>query len=264
MDSNQLPPGRARKRFDQFLGEGFQLYRKGFLPFVAIVAIGSLVSFALESIWNPPTGAESTGLLQLALLVAWSLATIIPVIIAQAAVTGSAWRLSHGEPPHILTDYLLALRLARYYLPASLFLVVILTSSPLALLGGLAAAGNPALLLGFPLGGLGLFLLTRWSLFVPVVIVEQRRALDGLRTSWSLVQGRTWRTLSMLFAIGAFILFVILTVESLGARVNTVAQVALRIAAPATTLPLASIFLLLLFAEYRSLDEGESASAAES
>ena len=61
---------------------------------------------------------------------------------------------------------------------------------PLLVAGLLAGVGIALglLLLIVP----GLFLLTRWVLVTPVVVLEQRRATDALRRSWDLVKGSGW------------------------------------------------------------------------
>ena len=38
----------------------------------------------------------------------------------------------------------------------------------------------------------GLFLLTRWSMVAPAVVLEKRSAGDGLSRSWALVKGHSW------------------------------------------------------------------------
>jgi hypothetical protein len=38
----------------------------------------------------------------------------------------------------------------------------------------------------------GLFLLTRWSVVTPVVVLEKLGAMDALRRSWELVRGNGW------------------------------------------------------------------------
>jgi Membrane domain of glycerophosphoryl diester phosphodiesterase len=53
----------------------------------------------------------------------------------------------------------------------------------------------------------GLIVFTRWSLAVPVIVLERRPALEALRRSNELVRGRTWRvlrlTLTIFLAAGA-------------------------------------------------------------
>jgi hypothetical protein len=61
---------------------------------------------------------------------------------------------------------------------------------PLLVAGLLAGVG---ILLGLALLIVpGLFLLTRWVLVTPVVVLEGLRATDALRRSWQLVRGHSW------------------------------------------------------------------------
>jgi hypothetical protein len=64
------------------------------------------------------------------------------------------------------------------------------TLVPLLLAGLLAGLGIAAglVLLVVP----GLFLLTRWVLVTPIVVLERRRPVEALRRSWHLVRGHAW------------------------------------------------------------------------
>ena len=242
MTSTEPAPGPLPKRFDQLLSESLRLYRQAFPLLVTITAIGSLISSVLQTAWIPES---------LAAVIAWFLATTVPILITQAAVTATAWRVGRQMPAHPLHGSLIALSVAPIYVAGSLLLILLLIAT-------LWAAFS---LVGLPIAALGLFLLTRWGLFGPLVIVEQRRVVESLRTSWNLVSGRTWRTMGMLFVIFTVILVVLVLVGNVSSQAPNVVQVGVNILAQATMIPMATIFMLLLYEDYRRL---ESAPAIES
>lgn len=63
-------------------------------------------------------------------------------------------------------------------------------------LGGLGAAIGPGGLV--PAIVIELFLLTRFTLVAPVIVLERRSPLDAFARSWLLVTGRTWTVLGLL------------------------------------------------------------------
>jgi hypothetical protein len=48
----------------------------------------------------------------------------------------------------------------------------------------------------------GLFLLTRWSVVAPVVVLEKRSAGEALSRSWELVKGHSWTMFAIIIVTG--------------------------------------------------------------
>jgi uncharacterized membrane protein len=44
----------------------------------------------------------------------------------------------------------------------------------------------------------GLYLLTRWSMIVPVIVLENRSASEAFGRSWELVRGNAWRMFGLI------------------------------------------------------------------
>jgi hypothetical protein len=72
----------------------------------------------------------------------------------------------------------------------------------------------------------GLFLMTRWALIVPVIVLERRPAEEAFERSWRLVKGSSWRVFGL-------ILLTLLALAAVSVLVNRVF----------TTLPLLPSFL---------------------
>ena len=234
MTPTEPPPSPTPKRFEQLVTESFLLYRQSFALLVGTMAIGALVSSLVQATWSPESVPA---------LVAWATITLVPVIIAQAAVTAMAWRAEHQRPVHLLDGYLIALGIAPIYVPGILLLLLILGVTIPAITS----------VLGLPIGALGLFLLTRWSLFSPLVIVEQRRAVDAFRTSSDLVKGQGWRTLGMFLAVWGVVFFISVLVGYVTREAPLGSQIVLSVVIQATTIPLANVFTLLVYEDYRRL-----------
>ena len=229
------PSSTAPKQFEQLLKESLLLYRRAFPLLASIVAIGTLISTLLQIAW----GAEG-----LAGRVAWFMITMVPVIVAQAAATAMAWRVEHEKPVHLLHGYLIALGVAPVYVPGVLLLLIVL---------GATISSFLVFPLGLPIGALGFLLLTRWSLFGPLVVVEQRRIVDAFRTSATLVKGYGWRTLGMFAFVWGAIFFVILAGGYATNSAHTGVQLVSSVALWAIALPLANVFTLLVYEDYRKL-----------
>jgi Membrane domain of glycerophosphoryl diester phosphodiesterase len=63
---------------------------------------------------------------------------------------------------------------------------------------GAGLVAGVAILAGLLLIVPGLYLLTRWSLLTPVIVLEGRPAREAFRRSWELVQGNGWRVFAVI------------------------------------------------------------------
>ncbi len=73
-----------------------------------------------------------------------------------------------------------------------------------------------------------LFITVRWSLLVPVVVIEHRGPLDALGRSWRLVAGTSWRVLGYVIAFGVLLFVLGLAVAFLLSLVVTAVLIALQ------------------------------------
>jgi hypothetical protein len=233
----ELPTPGKPKPFGQLLVESVRLYRSAFLPMVAVAALGILLSIGLETMW---TASSLTAAL------AWSLVTQIPIFIAEASLIVLAGQVRQQQLPSIPIALAVSFGLAPKYVTGSLLInlagtgSLVLTSLPPAVFVGIAV---------------GLFLTARWALFGPLVVVEHLRVTDALRASWNLVKGRTFRTLGMVLVLQVAILSgTLLALGVAGANSPLGLQVLLRTAGQAIATPLAVIFVLLLYEDYRRLE----------
>ena len=118
-----------------------------------------------------------------------------------------------------------------------------------------------------------LFLSVRWSLIVPVIVFEDRGALETLGRSWRLVAGSSWRVLGyviafalLLFVIGIALAFVVglivavvlaisrssISIESLSPLISLGSAILI-----AALVPIPAIGMMLLYLDLR-FGKGES------
>ena len=85
---------------------------------------------------------------------------------------------------------------------AWLTVVVVVVAAPLIIFVMSDSAGlTIGVAIVTAIAAIGLLILTaaRWSVAIPVLMLEGLGPLDALRRSWRLVAGRTWRTLGIIF-----------------------------------------------------------------
>jgi hypothetical protein len=136
-------------------------------------------------------------------------------LVATAAVTGAAGDVYAGRNPTVTAALGQALRRLPSVIGAHLLFF-------LALLGIVMAgvALSTVFFLGGPGGGLmpflglivvvgavaaAVFVLVRWSLIMPALMVEHLGAMEALGRSWRLVAGSGWRVLGYLLLIGILV-----------------------------------------------------------
>ena len=156
------------------------------VPLSAIVAFplaiaGEVISFelAIESFSIEESGRISTdfGTLVLATVVAFVISLVASSIVTAAVTQAVAGGIA-GRQPAIGQSY-------RRALPR---LVAVLVASVLIGLG--VGLGSLALLIP------GVFLLVRWVVAVPAIVIERLGPLHGMRRSWRLVKGHGWHVLA--------------------------------------------------------------------
>ncbi len=156
------------------LTEAFQLYRRFFVRFFLTAAAVFVVLNLLSAI-----AADSRADADDAVAAFWGLiglfAALVGSLWVQGALTATVADVRDGRADEgIEATY-------RRVRPALV---------PLLLAGLLAGLGIALGLVLFIVPGL--FLLTRWVLVTPIVVLERRKATEALGRSWELVKGHGW------------------------------------------------------------------------
>jgi len=162
------------------LSEAFDLYKRFFTRFfltaAAVFVVLNLFSAIAEDVQTDTNGAVAAF---------WSLAAVVVLLVGslwlQGALTATVADVRDGRADD---DIGVTFQRVRPYL-GTLFVAGILAGVGIAL--GLLALVVP-----------GLFLLTRWIVVTPVVVLEEKRATDALRRSWELVRGHGLRAFGVI------------------------------------------------------------------
>jgi hypothetical protein len=156
------------------LSEAFELYQRFFTRFFLTAAAVFVVLNLFTAIAADVSddGADVVAAL-------WSLASLVVLIIGslwlQGALTATVADVRDGRADEDIGAVFQRVRPAL----GTLFVAGLLTGLGIAL--GLIALIVP-----------GLFLLTRWVLVTPAVVLERLPATDAMRRSWALVRGHGW------------------------------------------------------------------------
>ena len=107
----------------------------------------------------------------------------------------------------------------------------------------------------------GLILVTIWSVFVPVIVLERAPGLSSLGRSRSLVRGNGWQVFGVLLVLFVLVGLVSLVIEGAAASAGTGAGIVVRVVVGVLTAPLASLASAVLYFELRAAS-GESSGGA--
>ncbi len=177
------------------LSQAFELYQRFFVRFFLTAAAVFIVLNLLSAIAaDARTDADD------AFAAFWSLIGLLAALVGslwvQGALTATVADVRDGRADEDIEATYRRVRSALV---------------PLLVAGLLAGVG---IALGFVLLIVpGLFLLTRWVLVTPVVVLERLGATDALRRSWHLVKGHGWTVfgvivVTVLLALVAQVLFI--------------------------------------------------------
>jgi hypothetical protein len=191
------------------LGDAWALYRRFFRRFVATAAAVFVVVDLLFAIADDANDHNRT--LAFVWLVVATLALIVGQVLLQAALVEAVDDARDGRIDTTIGDLYRRTRFA--ILP---LLAVGIVASAFAILAGI--------LVGF-LGIFGIllvvvpavWLLARWALMAPVIVVERRRVADAFRRASALVRGR------MGFVLGVVAVTVLVSFVALVALVTVFA-----------------------------------------
>jgi hypothetical protein len=175
------------------LNDAWGLYRRFFVRFVltaavVYVALGLLSSIATEAAEEGGIGVAFWGLLSLVF-------TVVGLFWLQGALVEAVRDVRDGRADVPISELY---GRTRPRLPA------LISAGVLAAIG----IGIGLLLLIVP----GLYLLVRWALVVPVIVLEGRSAGESFTRSWELVRGHGWSVLGviLLTLVGAAIANILL------------------------------------------------------
>jgi hypothetical protein len=162
------------------LNEAVELYRRFFKRFFLTAAAVFVVLNLFSAI-----AADAQTDAHRSVAAFWTLASLVVLLIGslwlQGALTATVADVRDGRADDEIG---VTFRRVRPYLGTLFFA---------GILAGLGIA------LGFVLLVLpGLFLLTRWIVVTPVVVLEGKGATDSLRRSWELVRGHGWPVFGVL------------------------------------------------------------------
>jgi glycerophosphoryl diester phosphodiesterase family protein len=179
------------------LSEAFALYQRFFGRFFLTAAAVFVVLNLLAAI-----AADVSSDSRDAVAALWTLASVVALLIGslwlQGALTATVADVRGGHADATIEA---TFKRVRPFL-GTLFVAGLLAGVGIAL--GLLALIIP-----------GLFLLTRWIVVTPAIVLEGLGATDSLRRSWALVRGNGWTVfgiilLTVLLAVVAQTLFVTL------------------------------------------------------
>ncbi len=224
------------------------------VPIAAVVAMplavaAEVISFelAIESFSIDERGRVSAdvGALVIATVVAIVISllasSLVTAAVTQAVASGIA-----GKEPSIGRSYRRALPRLAAVLIASLIVGV--------------AVGVASLALLIP----GVFLLVRWSVAVPAIVVERLGPIRGMGRSWRLVRGHGWHVLAAVLT-ALLISFVIGWGFSVVSPPDTLWRGILAGVADTIVIPFVALVYALLYLDLRARDEtlGRATLAAE-
>lgn len=156
------------------LSEALQLYRRFFRQFF-LTAAAVFVVLNLFSAIAVDVSKDSNDAVE----AFWSLVSLVVILVGslwlQGALTATVADVRDGRADEDIEATFRRVRPVLW----TLFVAGLLAGAGIAL--GLIALIVP-----------GLFLLTRWILVTPAIVLERLGATDALRRSWELVRGHGW------------------------------------------------------------------------
>jgi uncharacterized membrane protein YjfL (UPF0719 family) len=160
--------------FSGVLSESWNLYKRFFLQLVLTAVPVFVVLGLLDAILSSFGDDDST-----LAIVFWSLVALVVSIVGYFWLQGAL-----VEAISDIRDGRADLSVGEVYARVQPRLPALIAAGIVAGLG--IAVGLVLLIIP------GLFLLTRWSLVAPSVVVEKRSAGEALSRSWELVKGHSW------------------------------------------------------------------------
>jgi hypothetical protein len=98
----------------------------------------------------------------------------------------------------------------------------------------------------------GLFLITIWSVFAPVIVLEHPSGLKSLGRSRELVRGNGWRVFGVILVLVVGVEIVAAVLEAIADSAGTGASIVVRVVVQILTAPLAALAASVLYFELRT------------
>ncbi|HEY2718714.1 MAG TPA: hypothetical protein VGI52_03720 [Solirubrobacteraceae bacterium] len=105
----------------------------------------------------------------------------------------------------------------------------------------------------------GLILITIWSVFVPVIVLERAPGLSSLSRSRELVRGNAWQVFGVLFVLYVLVGIISAAIDGAAASASTGAGIAVRVIVGVLTAPLGALAAAVLYFDLRAAS-GEAAT----
>jgi hypothetical protein len=251
--SGRGTPARRPKRplrTTELLESVAGLYRRHWRSLVAVTALVELPAYAalvalstslaaaaptLRTSASSPEQVVAIGAQVVAVLLIAHGASLLTGVLAVATMRehdaregGATERGAAGSGARRSLRHLPALGAAFVITIAVLLALLVGLALALALALGPAAATAPAvagptayvaLLAGVGVAAAALFLITRWSLLAPAVVIEELGPVAALRRSWRLVSGSTWRLVALGLLVNVVLGILASTASQLGGGV---------------------------------------------
>ncbi len=109
----------------------------------------------------------------------------------------------------------------------------------------------------------GLILVTLWSVFVPVIVLERPPGLGSLGRSRELVRGNAWQVFGVLFVLYVLVNVAVWIADGAASSASTGAGIVVRVVLGVLTAPLGALAAAVLYFDLRAAT-GEVASAGAS
>jgi uncharacterized membrane protein YeaQ/YmgE (transglycosylase-associated protein family) len=98
----------------------------------------------------------------------------------------------------------------------------------------------------------GLILITLWSVFVPVIVLERAPGLSSLARSRELVRGSAWQVFGVLFVLFVLVGLLSGVIDGAAASASTGAGIVVRVILGVLTAPLSALAAAVLYFQLRS------------
>jgi hypothetical protein len=93
----------------------------------------------------------------------------------------------------------------------------------------------------------GLYLITIWSVFVPVIVIERTPGLGSLARSRELVRGNGWQVFAVLFVLFVLVGVVTLAAGAAAASASTAVGIVVQVVLGVLTAPLSALAAAVLY-----------------
>jgi hypothetical protein len=101
----------------------------------------------------------------------------------------------------------------------------------------------------------GLILITIWSVFVPVIVLERAPGLSSLSRSRELVRGNAWQVFGVLFVLYVLVGILTAVLDGAASSASTGVGIVVRVVVGVLTAPLGALAASVLYFDLRAASE---------